>query len=267
MMAGKAIIHGFNQGFMIGGVVTILLNGEKVGTVDQKGTAEIRFDRESGLSLKCGINPMKGNIVLQDGMLTEIQCKYNRLTGAVQGEILSTTPYEPDEADRARAQAVEQPLHVLDGGAKDILYLYEDHVVISHRGALNALSMGVKGDKTIYYTDITSVQYKKPGLGAGYLQFSLPGGKEDRGGVFSAVSDENTITLKAGDGRISAKAEQVLEVLNQKIREAKTGTQGGTTVVQQTSAADEIRKFKELLDMGIITQEEFDTKKKQLLGL
>jgi hypothetical protein len=30
--------------------------------------------------------------------------------------------------------------------------------------------------------------------------------------------------------------------------------------------AEEIKKFKELLDMGAITQEEFDTKKKQLLG-
>ena len=33
------------------------------------------------------------------------------------------------------------------------------------------------------------------------------------------------------------------------------------------SSADELKKFKELLDMGIITQEEFDAKKKQLLGL
>ena len=33
------------------------------------------------------------------------------------------------------------------------------------------------------------------------------------------------------------------------------------------STADELKKFKELLDMGIITQEEFDQKKKQLLGL
>ena len=29
----------------------------------------------------------------------------------------------------------------------------------------------------------------------------------------------------------------------------------------------ELKKMKELLDMGIITQEEFDAKKKQLLGL
>ena len=33
------------------------------------------------------------------------------------------------------------------------------------------------------------------------------------------------------------------------------------------SSADELKKYKELLDMGIITHEEFDAKKKQLLGL
>ena len=40
-----------------------------------------------------------------------------------------------------------------------------------------------------------------------------------------------------------------------------------TTTVNQVSAADEILKFKNLLDQGIITQEEFDKKKKELLGL
>lgn len=33
------------------------------------------------------------------------------------------------------------------------------------------------------------------------------------------------------------------------------------------SAADEIKKFKDLLDLGIITQEEFELKKRQLLGV
>ena len=37
--------------------------------------------------------------------------------------------------------------------------------------------------------------------------------------------------------------------------------------VQSVSAADEIVKFKSLLDQGIITQAEFDAKKKELLGL
>lgn len=37
--------------------------------------------------------------------------------------------------------------------------------------------------------------------------------------------------------------------------------------VEETDAAEQIRKFKSLLDDGIITQEEFEAKKKQLLGL
>ena len=34
-----------------------------------------------------------------------------------------------------------------------------------------------------------------------------------------------------------------------------------------SEAADDLMKLKELLDAGILTQEEFDAKKKQLLGL
>lgn len=36
---------------------------------------------------------------------------------------------------------------------------------------------------------------------------------------------------------------------------------------EEIGTADEIKKYKELLDMGAITQEEFDIKKKQLLNL
>ena len=38
-------------------------------------------------------------------------------------------------------------------------------------------------------------------------------------------------------------------------------------VVKADSSADELKKFKELLDLDAITQEEFDAKKKELLGL
>ena len=33
------------------------------------------------------------------------------------------------------------------------------------------------------------------------------------------------------------------------------------------SQAEELKKYKELLDMGVLSQEEFEAKKKQLLGL
>ena len=61
-------------------------------------------------------------------------------------------------------------------------------------------------------------------------------------------------------------AEEISIVINDLIRnrQKKPST---TTIIQQSDAADELSKFKNLLDQGVITQEEFDAKKKQLLGL
>lgn len=62
-------------------------------------------------------------------------------------------------------------------------------------------------------------------------------------------------------------AEKVHHVLSTMIEDP---IEESTTLDVSTSAPsipDEIRKYKELLDDGIITQEEFNTKKKQLLGL
>lgn len=49
-------------------------------------------------------------------------------------------------------------------------------------------------------------------------------------------------------------------------RQSKTAT---PTIQQEIpqSSADELKKYKDLLDNGVISQEEFDAKKKQLLGL
>lgn len=51
------------------------------------------------------------------------------------------------------------------------------------------------------------------------------------------------------------------------IASIKASSEKSTNSTQQVSAADELLKFKELLDCGAITQEEFDQKKKQLLGV
>ncbi|MDO4744896.1 MAG: SHOCT domain-containing protein, partial [Clostridia bacterium] len=51
------------------------------------------------------------------------------------------------------------------------------------------------------------------------------------------------------------------------ICQAQKSTVETTKSQSAFSVADELKKFKELLDMDIITQEEFDAKKKQLLGL
>ena len=57
----------------------------------------------------------------------------------------------------------------------------------------------------------------------------------------------------------------LLQVICNSKTETASSQQPGTAAV--LSAADEIRKFKGLLDDGIISQSEFDAKKKELLNL
>lgn len=147
-------------------------------------------------------------------------------------------------------------------GVNGQLTVYEDKVVIGRKGLLGFATQGLAGNKTIPMSAIQSVQFKAGGLLTnGFIQFAVLGGKEARGGVWNATQDENTVMLKLGEqSEIGEKIREYIE--EQIIKRSKP-----QTVVQQASAADEIIKLKQLLDMGVITQEEFDAKKKQLLGL
>ncbi len=62
---------------------------------------------------------------------------------------------------------------------------------------------------------------------------------------------------------------KIIDILNSLKKQEDKGVEAArvTENSQPASAADEILKFKTLLDQGIITQQEFDTKKKQLLNL
>lgn len=64
-------------------------------------------------------------------------------------------------------------------------------------------------------------------------------------------------------------AQEILSLLQliSSPRKSENTTSSSVVPYKETSVADEIRKFKALLDDGIITEEEFNTKKKQLLGL
>lgn len=56
---------------------------------------------------------------------------------------------------------------------------------------------------------------------------------------------------------------EIFEFINQKVNDISNGKASANSV----GTADELKKYKDLLDQGVITQEEFDAKKKQLLGL
>ena len=59
------------------------------------------------------------------------------------------------------------------------------------------------------------------------------------------------------------------KILNDILIERQNEKRSAPTItnITNTDEADKLKKFKDLLDSGVITQEEFDAKKKQLLGL
>lgn len=150
-----------------------------------------------------------------------------------------------------------EPITILKGNNGQ-LELYNDKVIIKRKGIGAKLTQGfTKGEKTIYLKQIAGIQLKLAGgLTNGYIQFTIPGGVENRAGIMSAVSDENSIVFKKKNNTAAQEVKNKIEELQRVIN-----------IPNGFSAADEIKKYKELLDQGVLTEEEFNKKKKQLLGL
>ena len=146
-------------------------------------------------------------------------------------------------------------------GQNGQIELFMDKLIIKRAGFFAVFNHGfTKGEKTIYLRQITGIQLKLAGLLVGYIQFTLPGGIESKRGVWDATNDENTVTFYPALNNTATQLKEKIEELVQKSRQ-------NTNQTIQVSSADEIKKFKHLLDEGIITKDEFDRKKKELLGL
>ena len=89
----------------------------------------------------------------------------------------------------------------------------------------------------------------------------------------STISIIKGVAVASSSGRISflliKNANEIYDEINRILIERQNETAKPIEAKQEAlqSNADELKKYKELLDGGIITQEEFDAKKKQLLGL
>lgn len=70
-----------------------------------------------------------------------------------------------------------------------------------------------------------------------------------------------------GDEKAQLAAQKISEGMTRAKTQQRMKEQQGAQLLAQSSIADELLKFKQLLDAGAITQEEYDAKKKQLLNL
>ena len=138
-------------------------------------------------------------------------------------------------------------------------------------GFLSALFMGGFIHIILYFTarnnQIILTNYKITGVYKRHLSLNIPIdsiSSVSKGGLRSLC-----ITCAGNKYNISfvSNIDIFCSKLNELLNKRTQQSMRRDTVVLQTSKYDEIEKLKQLLDNGIISQEEFDVKKKQLLDL
>lgn len=145
-------------------------------------------------------------------------------------------------------------------GVQDLLEVYEDRVAITPKGVLGFLNKGLKGTKEIPFASIYAIQFKEAGnLTSGFLQFTIPGGNESRGGLFAAAQDENTFMFTKINNILAKEIKDYIDGAVRKSRAAQAPTFA-------TNLSDELQKLAQLKAQGILSEEEFQAAKKKLIG-
>ena len=143
-------------------------------------------------------------------------------------------------------------------GLNGQLELTDSVLRIKRKGVFALMTQGLKGDKEIRISQISSVQLKNANiLVNGYIQFAFMGGQEAKGGLFEGANDENTVVFRASE---QAAFVAFKDELQRRIAAA-------TSAPSAISPLEELEKLASLRDRGIVTEEEFLSKKKQLLGV
>lgn len=141
-----------------------------------------------------------------------------------------------------------------------------DMLTISRKGMMATIVQGGKGEKRIPLRSVTAVQLRKPLAGTdGYIQFSILGAVDSGGGFMRARGNENSVSFYGSQLPAFERVQQVVEEF------IRTGGQSQQSVVSTSApsvdVADQLAKFAELRDKGILTEDEFQEQKRKLLSM
>jgi hypothetical protein len=140
-------------------------------------------------------------------------------------------------------------------GIAGALQLLPNKIRIVRKGISAFLTHGLKGDKEIQISSISSIQFKPTDwLTNGYIQFSFMGGQEAQRGIYQAAQDENTVLFRTEHEAAFKKIKAAIEEAMQKPAGGRSG-----------SAIEDLERLASLLEKGLITRDEFERKKRDLL--
>ena len=246
------------------GVFTVSLRGKRKNlaySFKDKERAQKAFDYmksklEERELRRMGIDPSTSNLAI---------LKANRKD--------SLQVYQQNTIDEVMAVAedvipsTEKIYVALKGAFKEYLFCTDKMVYISKKGFMTGHTFG-GGSFKMPYANITNAEVVFH-LATGYFELSSGGLQNkylnywDNDGN-SPQKAPNAIALTSGE--LKGQFEQAAHFILEKVSEAKS-----PNIVQvnqsEQSLADKIRDLKALVDEGLLTQEEFDAKKRQLLNI
>jgi len=199
----------------------------------------------------------------------------------LKDESFDLLDFENKVSDSQSKSEVEDNSLIWKGTAKQI-ELFEDKLVIGpQKDGLNNFISSFDGvaEIDVFYEDIRSVTVFKVGSGAlvsalfsggnmnkiqvSYLRIFLKGSEGNTPShQFNPSNDPYSIIFNLNQVTDPDKFKSKIDKLISQFKSSNRNSQS-----QPISSADELEKFSNLLEKGIITEEEFQTKKKQLLGL
>ncbi len=145
-------------------------------------------------------------------------------------------------------------------GQNGDLELTERYVRIKREsGFFSAMVMGQSGEKELLISQLSAIQLKKPDTWMkGFIQFTLIGGREERSAAWDVARDENSVIVTKDQLPAIEEFKRKVEELMDTSRRAEPAA---------PSYLEELEKLSSLRDRGVISEEDFQAKKKQLLGL
>ena len=176
-------------------------------------------------------------------------------------------PRAPKGGPRAPVSSMatpgEQPLAEAKGNG-GYIWVFPQKVRIKHSGVRGLVTLGMgKGDKELQIDQISGMQWRDAGMMLlGHIQFTLIGGSTDSR---VAAKDENAVQFEKKRQPAFEVVRATVDRLMHESRQARAMPVYTPTAVT-SDIPDQLRKLGELRDAGILTQEEFASKKAELLA-
>ena len=153
--------------------------------------------------------------------------------------------------------------------ADGTLFVDEEKILIRKKN-FDGFQTASMGNRAIFYCDISSIEFKKSGLIGGYMKFILTGTEERKRtgfghGIAKNFKDQNSLALIPGTNK---KAIEIYNFILKKMEEARRNANvviNNSNNANELNYLEELEKLADLKEKGILSEEEFNSKKQQIL--